>query len=161
MFCAPLSSILQEKKKTSGQKGSFNNWTERRNWVRNAGVRYGQMRSQKKPKGKYFAKCFEWLGGVKESCARLKSRKKHVHVLGEETDDHQRHKHLSNRTVWTPQYFFFIYITFHFPSPPWVSLCAWLDHSVQNQTWVLTPHISACDSFLIDVRHTTFPKDRQ
>lgn len=34
-------------KKTSGQKYSFNNWPERRNWVRSAGIRCGQMRSQK------------------------------------------------------------------------------------------------------------------
>lgn len=37
----------RERKKTLGHKGSFNSWTERRNWVRNAGVRCGQMRSQK------------------------------------------------------------------------------------------------------------------
>lgn len=50
VLCAPLSSILQKRKKNKpqGRKCSFNKWTtERRNLVRNASVRYGKMRSQK------------------------------------------------------------------------------------------------------------------
>lgn len=51
VLCAPLSSILQKRKKKTkpqGRKCSFNKWTtERRNLVRNASVRYGKMRSQK------------------------------------------------------------------------------------------------------------------
>lgn len=72
--CHPLSR-KRKKKKNSGHKGSFNDWTERRNWVRNAGITFW---ANEKPKEKYCAKCFEWLGVVKESCARLKSRKKHM-----------------------------------------------------------------------------------